>query len=113
MIAFSAPLSIHLPLRVASVTSPHIRSDRALQLPTRILPNALPKKIQQLRTQCVKCVVAPSASSLINKTVLNTSLTAVSKLLVTLALGVAAAYRGVLDPATLSVRSTIQFPQNL
>lgn len=51
--------------------------------------------------------ITPSASALINRTVLNTSLTAVAKLLVTLALGVAAAYRGVLDPQTLSVSFNI------
>lgn len=72
--------------------------------PTRFTPRILPyrQNVQKQESYTYKKVL-PTASALVNRTVLNTSLTAVAKLLVTLALGVAAAYRGVLDPQTLSV----------
>lgn len=47
--------------------------------------------------------LSASVTNLVNPKVLSTSLGAISKLLVTLALGVAAASRGLLDPSTLTV----------
>lgn len=74
--------------------------------PTRFVPRILPGRhnVQKQVSYTFKKVL-PTASALVNRTVLITSLTAVAKLLVTLALGVAAAYRGVLDSQTLSVSS--------